>query len=160
MAALRVAALALALLAAGCAFRRGDPLPADPPADFALSIVASGSDAWPWDGSVRLARGESLAWDVAFRTPPSSRRGWEPLDPAVNAGAWAACVAAGFFDREPVPRALATGPVVLEGRALGLDACWSGDPATDEPLASLLAALRAALPARLFRPLPAMDEPR
>jgi len=160
MALLRCTALLLAAFAAGCAFRRGDPLPADPPADFVVAIFARDASGWPWDGRACFGREGSLEYDVVFKDPPSNRRGAEPLDEAARAAAWAAVGGAGFFDRVPVPWNRADGPVIVDGRALGLDGRWSGDPATDPDLAALLDALRRAAPPRVFRPLPADEAPR
>jgi len=160
MAPARVAALVLSMVAAGCAFRRGDPLPDDPPRDFALTIVVRDAVACPWDGRVEFRPTGEVDYDITFKDPVSDRRGRESLPEEVRNRVWAAVVGAGFFDRVPVPAGAAAGPVVVEGRALGMDGRWSGDPAADESLAGLLEALRAASPPRVFRPLPRAEPPR
>lgn len=155
-----VLALALAVLAAGCAFRRGDPLPEDPPADFTVEVVVRDAAVWPWDGRITFGSAGDVAYDVTFRSPPSNRRGSEPLPEEARRDAWNAVREAGLFDAEPGPEAPGAGPVVVKGRALGLEGRIAGDPAEDGNLASLLEALRRAAPPRAFRPPPADGPPR
>jgi hypothetical protein len=151
---MRLPAIALAILAGGCAFRRGDPLPEEPPADFSLEVRVDALPSSPWTGSVRFEAPGEVAYDVLFADPPSNRRGREALDPAALREAWSAARASGFFDREPVPDEEVAGPVVVEGRALGLEGRRCGDPAADPALAELLDAVRRAAPARVLRPIP------
>ena len=163
MASLRFAALALLLAipaVPGCAFRRGDPLPAEPPIDFSVEVRVKEAPSWPWDGLVSFGSTGSVAWDITFKSPPSNRRGSEPMPEGMRQEAWTAVIAAGLFDREPIPKGLVRGPVVVEGRAMGIDGRWCGDPAEDSDLAGLLETLRRAVPPRAFRPLPADGPPR
>ncbi len=162
MAPARAAALVLGLaaLAGGCAFRRGDPLPADPPGDFSVEVVVRDAAAWPWDGRVAFGSAGTVDYDVTFKSPPSNRRGSEPLSEDARREAWAAVVAAGLFDAPPAPEDEGAGPAVVTGVALGLDGRRSGDPAADGVLSALLDALRRAAPPRAFRPLPGEGPPR
>jgi hypothetical protein len=143
------------LLAAGCASRRGDPLPADPPADFRLSLTVCGVDGWPWDGRIRFDGAAGVAaYDVTFKEPKADRRGCEPLDDGAVRELWAAAAAAGIFEREPLFEGAAAGPLVVERRALGHVGRVCGDPATDTRLAALLEAARRAAPPRVLRAPP------
>jgi len=161
MARATAAALVLALLAAGCAFRRGDPLPADPPRDFLLRVEVHGVDGWPWEGWIRFeAAAGSAEYDVAFPgPPPATRRGCEAVDGAALREVWAAAGAAGLFARVPAPAAGAAAPLVVEGCALRLDGRVSGDPAAEPALAALLEAVRRAAPVRILRPPPGPGRP-
>jgi hypothetical protein len=161
MARATCALLLAALLAAGCGFRRGDPLPDDPPADFRLAIRVAGAADWPWDGTLRVDGASGIAdYDVVFRSPRANRRGSETLEGGALRELWTAAAAGGLFDRAPVPEGAAGGPVVVEGLGLGLIGRVAGDPATDPGLAAILAAVRLAAPPRVLRPPPAPPAPR
>jgi hypothetical protein len=160
MACSRPAAILFAILAAGCAFRRGDPLPAEPPGDFFVEVVVRDAATWPWNGRLTFGADGGVGYHVTFKDSPSTRRGMEPPDAAARRAAWAAVVAVGFFDRPPAPAEPTPGPVVVVGRAMGLEGRREGDPATDFDLAVLLEVLRRAAPPRVFRPIPAAEPPR
>jgi hypothetical protein len=158
---IRASVIPLALLAAGCAFHRGDPLPADPPRDFTLEVTVTGVEGWQWEGRLRFEEEGFADYDVTYKgPPPANRRGREPVDGAAVRAAWAAAAAAGVFDRTPVPMGQFAGPLLVEGRALRLDGRICGDPASEPRLAALLEALRAAVPARVMRTLPAEEPER
>lgn len=156
---IRASFLGLVLLAAGCAFHRGDPLPADPPRDFSLEVTLNGVDSWPWDGRLRIEEEGFADYDLTFHgPPPANRRGREAVEESSVRAAWSAAAAAGLFDAAPVPLGEFKGPLLVEGRALRMDGRICGDPASDPRLAALLDALRSAVPERVMKP-PPKEEP-